>query len=458
MPYPVIKISSASGSDTAASGAGPTTAITGSNASTSADGLTVTLTGAGSLTGVATDGSAVLFLNDSTAGARNFGAITGVNDGTKEVTIKAGQAFRLSASGLSWAIGGMRASIANSYKLFQQSTSIAGDAKAGWTVEFSAGYTETLSTAWAVRVEGNTTDGFVKIIGNAANPPTLTFSGNTNGIDCFSVFVSFTNFILRCSFGGSRTSLKAINVPYGTVPFSYNLATKFRSIRANVSGFTFGQGFSTGSVAPFEITECDFSRSLTDGIYTSYCVRGVIIGNTVTDCGGDGIELAVYSASIVVANNVICANGGKGINQSGPSSHNVCILGNTVAGNASDGIAVVASFTELHVANNLITGNGGLGLSCAASAAVVQGYWVQGNNIYGNVGLPMSTVLDAIAVNTTTVDPQYADATNRNYTPTNPALRGTGWPQYFGTVRSYPTPGAVQPQAGSTIIIIDGDD
>src|SRR5262245_38170373 len=109
MPLPTILVDSTTGSDTAASGAGPATALTGSAASTSADGLTVTLDGSPDLTNVATDGSHAVFLNDSTAGARNFGKITAKDNVAKTVTVT--NAFGASLSGKSWAIGGKRASI-----------------------------------------------------------------------------------------------------------------------------------------------------------------------------------------------------------------------------------------------------------------------------------------------------------------------------------------------------------
>jgi hypothetical protein len=79
MAFPLILIDSATGSDTAASGAGPATAVTGTKGRTR---NTATQTRVGffettppDLSGVATDGSHVLYIAISTSGARNFSSI-----------------------------------------------------------------------------------------------------------------------------------------------------------------------------------------------------------------------------------------------------------------------------------------------------------------------------------------------------------------------------------------------
>ena len=158
MALPVILVNSATGSDSAASGAGPATALTGSSASTSGTGLVVTLDGSPNLSGVATDGSHVIYLNDSTANARNFGKITAADNTAKTVTVS--DAFGLSLSGKSWAIGGVRASInANgSEKLWSTSGSTAGDVMPGWTVRMQSGHAES-GALITMRRGGNLTAG-----------------------------------------------------------------------------------------------------------------------------------------------------------------------------------------------------------------------------------------------------------------------------------------------------------
>ncbi len=64
MAYPTIIFNATSGSDTAASGAGPSTAVTGSSATVNGGdpGTVLDLDGTPDLSGVATDGSGAIFL------------------------------------------------------------------------------------------------------------------------------------------------------------------------------------------------------------------------------------------------------------------------------------------------------------------------------------------------------------------------------------------------------------
>src|SRR6185436_2089858 len=80
MAFPTMLFNSSTGSDTLASGAGPGTAITGTAArSVAASNRSIGFYGAtDDLSGVATDGSAVVFLNVATAGQRNFSSIAAV--------------------------------------------------------------------------------------------------------------------------------------------------------------------------------------------------------------------------------------------------------------------------------------------------------------------------------------------------------------------------------------------
>lgn len=90
MAYPTISVDSTGGSsDTTASGAGPSTAISGSTGRTrnTASQLHFGMFGAtDDFSGVATDGSAVLYMAISTAGQRNFSSIAATKN-TRHVDI-----------------------------------------------------------------------------------------------------------------------------------------------------------------------------------------------------------------------------------------------------------------------------------------------------------------------------------------------------------------------------------
>lgn len=184
MALPVILVDSTdvAASDTACSGAGPTTAYTGTAASTSGDGLTVTLDGSHDLTVLAADGSEVIYLADATAGNRNFGKIVAADNGAQTVTVNT--AFGTSLTGLTWAIGGVRASVAgtaNGLKLFENNAG-NGDMEAGWTVRMLSGHSESIGALFNFR--GSGTNALPKVLegeAGAVTKPVLTFTTSLNG-------------------------------------------------------------------------------------------------------------------------------------------------------------------------------------------------------------------------------------------------------------------------------------
>lgn len=111
MATPTIIVNVTGGSDTAASGAGPATAITGASGRTrnTASQLHFGFFGAtDDFSGVATDGTAVLYMAISTAGQRNFSSIAAIRN-TRDTTtgnITSGAAV-LSALGSTsgWSVG-----------------------------------------------------------------------------------------------------------------------------------------------------------------------------------------------------------------------------------------------------------------------------------------------------------------------------------------------------------------
>src|SRR5574343_971677 len=108
MALPNIVFNASTGSDTAASGAGPASAVTGTAAAhtNGSASTTITLTNSPDLSGVATDGSHCLWMD--TASGRQFSKITGADDAANTVTVE--DSFNIaSASAVNYAIGGKRA-------------------------------------------------------------------------------------------------------------------------------------------------------------------------------------------------------------------------------------------------------------------------------------------------------------------------------------------------------------
>ena len=135
MPEPKILFNSSTGSDTQASGAGPATAIFGTGASLNSSTSVDLSADAPNLSGVATDGSACLWV--STSSGRQFAKITAVNNTTKIVTVAL--AYGVTATGLTWAIGGKRATLdaASSRTLFGATSGTIHST--GWQAGWEAG-------------------------------------------------------------------------------------------------------------------------------------------------------------------------------------------------------------------------------------------------------------------------------------------------------------------------------
>lgn len=363
MAMPVILIDSATGSDTLASGAGPSTALTGSSASTSSDGLTVTLDGSPDLTDVATDGSHVIFLSDATAGNRNFGKITAKDDTAKTVTVS--NAFGTSLSGLSWAIGGKRASLlgTTSAKLLEKN-SAAGDAMPGWTIRMSSGHSETRASTITLRRGGDYTDGLIIVEGEsgAATLPLLTFSNNGNAIACAA---GLANIALR------RFELQNTN------------ATKTASV---------GIATSTSAVCIKEIKIANSTNKFWKGITSSASSLLDISSCCVENTANNGIQLDNLSGSgdFHIRNSRIASCGAAGISLGGSSGGPMYIEGNLIVNNTTDGIlarngAVSATGLSPMIRGNVIDGNGGDGID-ATNSRVIQGLLVENNQITNNGG------------------------------------------------------------------------
>jgi hypothetical protein len=440
MALPVIKVNNSTGSDAAASGAGPATALTGSAASTSADGLTVTLDGSPDLSGVATDGSAAIYLADATVGNRNFGQITAVDNTGKTVTVAV--AFGISLSGLSWAIGGTRASIGGSVsrKLFENN-SLAGDAMAGWVVEMESGHQETLTYTFNFRRSGSSTNGAIQLRGaeGAATPPVLTWSNNSVCFVFYAVSrVLVDNFEMRNS-----NAIKTASRAFG---MSGACSNHVRRIRCNHATNYFWQFcYFTGTVE-----DCDIRHTANHAVQipgaTARPAR--VLNCIIKDCGGTGVAISGADGGPAWVQGNIIANVVTGIVISLTYGFAGAIQFNTIDTCSADGISFTST-RELFVENNSIsncTGNG-INYGTITLQDMVGLLFVRHNNIY-NCGAAESL---AHSVDTTTFNPAYTAPASDNY-EVGSSLANIGHPDATlgnggsGT-RSYLDIGAAQRQA-----------
>jgi len=358
MAKPTILFNNASGSDTAASGAGPATAVTNTDGSFS--GTTVTLPNA-DLSGVATDGSHILWLK--TSSGRQFFTITATSgSGTAGAAVTVTETPAGTTTARTYAIGGKRKTLDNtdSRTLFV----VTNGAKPGWTIQLEDD--QTISSAIPVAALGDTTTGMIVLQGDSESTRRVV----TNSANAA---------IFNDALGGWHLK---------------NLHGKCSNATRTSSYFV---DFNSGSATVTRITNCvmgDATNKLQSGITRAVSAQPSLILEDceIKNCLGPGINTWHGNTSIpsLIANCWIHNNGSGGIlqvfgNVSGITTIRGCIVANntgiairiaggnrpciencTIHGNTSDGVKIdsINSHGGI-VRNNSITANGGYGLNWA---------------------------------------------------------------------------------------------
>lgn len=322
--YPLILVDAA-GSDSNASGAGPSTALTGTAASTNTGtGATqvVTLDAGTDLTNVATDGSHIIYLADTAAGGRNFAAINakaGSGGATPTVTVE--QAFTASLSSKSWAIGGKRFSLnsTTTRKLFENNSS-TGDMVGGWRVRLASGYTETLTSLLRWRIEGNATAGSILMEGTPGGTrPILTWSSDSNGIQldnrwCDLKFLDLRNSSART---GTDYAIQSSNSDKssGASPAAGNLLEDIK-INHPTNKWVRGMFLRNGH----RVISCEIANCTSHGVIfdISNANGPAVFDNCwIYSNGGDGIQIDTTNAGVrgplSLYNSVFSGNTGRGV-------------------------------------------------------------------------------------------------------------------------------------------------
>ena len=366
MALPTIIYDASGGSDTAASGAGPATAVTGSAAAHTGGSAstTITLTNTPDLSGVATDGSAVIWIND-TAGNRHLSKITAVDDGADTVTTE--DTFNIAAgSAKDYAIGGKRKTLEN-----DTSNEDWADGKEGWVWEFEDGtYALTATATWVATTSSTVVPTTVRagtaqspVFTVASNIDVFTFTsdgeihfiglklqiiaGSGAASDCLDVPAGARVMARDCTFdadngssGGNGIQCLASN---STVTL-YNCLTLARAsgivttsrIRLYAYGCRFAFGVDGGShntittIYNIIYDSCIFHDNSAEGLDISNTLQAdcqVVIKNCVfEDNGGDGIDLTGTlnrdNRAFSIVNCNFDSNGGYGINGSSGVTEN----------------------------------------------------------------------------------------------------------------------------------------
>jgi len=365
MAIPTISINNSTGSDTAASGAGPGTAISGTGASL--DGTTTVDLSADTpdLSGVAADD--VLWC-DTTSGLQ-WSKIVSVDDGLDTVTVAT--AYSVTEGSRNWGIGGKRLTFEGIRLL------LTADILPGWIIDVEhTGTDYTYTSVLATAIDGDTTDGRITLKSSSTTRPTINadvvgnanymFGFNTSHwllehlvfdhintgralIGLITVDVDGNNFTIRdCeiteeSFAGTKATY-LIEAALNTNDTQFLLTNCWLHHSRGGLKAGFVQKHTTARIENclFEdLTEyCilldDVEGPLiyrneiiggTYGIYMTGFVKAAdILNNVIVDATNDGIILngaAVYGASIM--GNIIHGNGGYGVNvDTLPNNMNFC--------------------------------------------------------------------------------------------------------------------------------------
>lgn len=472
MALPVILVDSATGSDTQASGAGPATALFGATGVTSADGLTVDLSAdAPDLSGVATDGSAVIFMSDTNAGSRNFGKITAVDNGAKTVAVS--DAFQATNTD-AWAIGGKRASIGSTTSIkLVNNNSTNGDAMPGWTIQLQSGHSETIAAALDFYRAGDATNGAIIFKGEsgAATLPLITFSNNGAAIVQRGAVWVFRDFELR-NTNATKTASIAINNAGRDLLMS--------GIKIAHSTNKFWRGVSLAATNPYpnvvlessEIGYCASHGVLFAGNSSACVVRA----NYIHDNTGNGIDVPSGSdGSKLIHWNIVARNGGHGYSQAdlgAGSSGCVNIYQNTFDANTGDGARIAGTGTRTlggGIYNNGFTNNGGYGLNFSSPPTLAQfqaaNTLIRNNGYYNNSSGAFNPSAANPETGAVTTDPAYVNAAagdfsiGTNWKAKGFPLAGSLLVGTYSTTYSYVDIGAAQRQeaaSGGFVGIIGG--
>jgi hypothetical protein len=437
MALPVILIDSATGSDTNTSGAGPGTAVTGTNASTNGGGTVVTVDAGTDISGIATDGSAAIYLNDTTAGHRRWSKITATaGSGGATPTITVNEAFTGSLSGKSWAVGGKRASILGAASvLLLENNSSAGDAMPGWIMQMASGHAESATAGWTWRRSGDTTNGPISLVAvtGYVTRPALTITGTGTCVSSSTAF-AVTGIIMR-----GITFIQSNGSPGATMSFDSLKNSRIEEIEVDQQAaniiLTLTGGSGNGGPQQFTVRDCyfDCSHASADAVNINGGRTVKIINTYVRSRNGNGIHADNMEFELI--NCVADRCGAAGVRLT--DSAGQCIasfLGLLCVGNTGDGfISFQSSYGALRFTNCGFSGNGGYGTKWLGSDAI----WASVGSLMLNCGFYNNTSGDidlgspSFAYNTVTgSDPLFTAASSLNWMLGSASpWKATGYPK-----------------------------
>ena len=419
MAFPTIVYDAVGGSDTAASGAGPATAVTGiAGATTGADtagisNTVIKLNGSPDLSGVTVDVD-VLWL-DHTAGTRHLHRITAVDDTLKTVTVEDAVTIA-NASAVAWAIGGKRKTLEN------DTTAVDGnDGKAGWTFEFNDGtYTQTIAMNPQA---GDTTDGPVTYKATNRHSAIIDKTGAFRNwyfqTSASAVVIDGLKFT-RSSGTSGGAHVIYVNTSNIIITFINNEVDG-----AGTDGAMYLNAFVHLYAYNNEFYGVDYAGTNTGGIRLGNRVHAIIENNSFHDLDTPAIWEAAstsYSHSTIRGNTIYNCEDGITVDGVSGTGASMVIEDNTINGCTGSGIDIldvsVGTGSGLVIRGNTITNNTTYGIKNTTGFAHGVKY-NDYNNVWNNT---VANYLNLTAgANSISADPLYINTTAgfENFTPDN---------------------------------------
>jgi len=412
MALPTIVINSGTGSDSAASGAGPSTAITGVLAATHTN-TTVNITDAVALGSVLTNGSAALWIN--TGSGRQWSGITAISGSSGAWVVTVANAYTATTSGQTWGIGGQRASMAGSAQLFV-------DWQLGWIVDVQTGETISATITMTGPTVANTalspiitsttftTWGTQPLIQTATNS-TVMFKVGTTGLTIRNL--SFKNTATTRSDCFQALSASGVNITWSSCIFdgfvqaingSNNVPNQFSQCILESSEVKNCTGTS-GSPSAVSFNEATGGACQVINCYIHSNVSALYMSGSTAGSGGN-----VYGN--VFANN----SAGTPVTL---SPANVSFINNTVynCGAGTTLGAITFTGTPIGVAsieNNIFASNAGYAIAIASSG-IPTALLIRNNAYYSNngngTGLDLLTISKGLGDITLTASPFVSTST-----------------------------------------------
>lgn len=437
----------ASGSDTAASGAGPAIAKSGTAAATAASTVVTLLVDNPDLSGVATDGSAWIWIGSSSG--RQFAKIIGYDNCTGVKTVTVANAFANTESGKNWGIGGKRGSInSTSNRLLFTADGLAG-------IDISLDDNQTLTgSAIAIGVTGDIVSGPITIHSTSSRVTINTTANAACFTNASSNFWIFRNLKFTCS-NGTKTSSYSCT--------SQGVFTEFENcIFGDATNTIIGGISRAGSQPSIKVINCYFISCTGTAIESgSSTMNMTVLGCFFSGGGAVCIDAGSGSSINIFINNIIYNTTGDAIFVPSISNTTTLIMiGNTIHACTGDGLDTssgVFNNTALICYNNNFTANGNYGIRAASGQSSGQGFIDYNNYGTGGTANTSGDHLNITAgAHDKAKDPLYVNASGGNFAMQEPSLRAAGFPMAsVGTIGagqsstySYPDIGAAQ-SAGS---------